>query len=88
MPQHRSAKKRMRQDEVRRVRNRAVKSRVQTALRRLREANSEEMPELLRKAVSELDNAERKGVLKEGTVNRTKSRLTRWVNAQSATTTA
>lgn len=80
----------MRQDARRRLRNRVVKSKVQTALRRLREAKADEKPELLRSAVSELDNARRKGVLKEGTVNRMKSRLTRWVNAtrQSASTTS
>jgi small subunit ribosomal protein S20 len=82
LPHHRSAKKRLRQNEKRRLRNRAVKSRVHTAIRKLREASPEEMPERLRIAMSELDNALRKGVLKEGTVNRRKSRLARWVNKQ------
>jgi small subunit ribosomal protein S20 len=82
LPQHQSAKKRIRQDEKRRARNRAVRSRVHSAVRKLQEAKPEDMPELLRRAVSELDNAQRKGVLKEGTVNRRKSRLTRWVNTQ------
>ena len=83
MPQHESNKKRMRQDERRRARNRRVRSQVQTALRKLQEGKPAELAELLRSATSELDNARRKGVLKENTVNRKKSRLTKWVNRQT-----
>ena len=82
MPQHKSNIKRMRQDERRRLRNRAVRSRVRKALRDLQEAKPSEMPESLRQVYSELDNACRKGVLKEGTVNRKKSRLAHWVRKQ------
>jgi small subunit ribosomal protein S20 len=73
----------MRQDERRRARNRRVRSQVQTALRKLQEGKPAELAELLRSATSELDNARRKGVLKENTVNRKKSRLTKWVNRQT-----
>jgi len=83
LPQHESNKKRMRQDERRRARNRRVRSQVQTALRKLQEGKPAELAELLRSATSELDNARRKGVLKENTVNRKKSRLTKWVNRQT-----
>ncbi|MBD3336838.1 MAG: 30S ribosomal protein S20 [Candidatus Eisenbacteria bacterium] len=83
MPQHKSCKKRLRQDAKRRARNRGVKSRVHTALRNLEAAKAEQIPEALRRAHSELDNALRKGVLKENTVNRKKSRLAKWVQKQS-----
>ncbi|MBU1702423.1 MAG: 30S ribosomal protein S20 [Candidatus Eisenbacteria bacterium] len=86
MPQHKSNKKRMRQDVHRRLKNRVVKSQVHTAIRKLENAKPDEMPELLRSAHSELDNAERKGVLKENTVNRKKSRLAKWVAKQTQTT--
>jgi small subunit ribosomal protein S20 len=85
LPQHKSNKKRMRQDVHRRLRNRIVKSQVHTAIGKLEKAKPEEMPELLRLAHAELDNAERKGVMKENTVNRKKSRLAKWVTKQTPT---
>lgn len=77
MPQHKSAEKRARQNEKRRDRNREVRSRLRTAIRRFREASLAEKPELMRQATSELDNAVRKGIIKENTANRRKSRMAR-----------
>jgi len=86
MPQHKSAGKRIRKSEKQRERNRAVRARVRTALRRLDEAPVAEQSESLRQATSELDNAVRKGVIKKNTANRKKSRLAKRV--QRATSAA
>lgn len=81
MPEKRSAAKRQRQSEVRRVRNRAIRSRVRTGVRRLREgiaasdsaAVAAGMPAVTR----ELDRAVSKGVLDCNTAARYKGRLQR-----------
>jgi len=88
MPQHKSAVKRMRTNAKRRDRNRQVRSRVHTALRRLEEAPAETQAEELRRVTSELDNAVRKGVVKKNTANRRKSRLTKRLNRQQGEETA
>ena len=75
-----SGLKRRRQNEVRRVRNRAVRTRVRNAVRLLREAvdagNAAEVQRLLPETVSALDVSVRKGVLHRNNADRTKSRLT------------
>lgn len=79
-----SGLKRRRQDEVRRVRNRAVRTRVRNAVRGLNaaiaEGNAAVVQQLLRQTVSILDVGVRKGVLHRNTASRTKSRLTTQVN--------
>jgi small subunit ribosomal protein S20 len=81
MPHHRSTAKRVKTSERARERNRAVKSEVRAAIRRLREnAGEENADELLRQAQSSLDNAARKGIIHRKTVDRRKSRLARVVN--------
>lgn len=80
MPQHASAKKRMRTNERDRQRNRAVKSTVRGSTKQLRAAlGSDEAPARLRSAHSVLDNAARKGVLHPKKVDRMKSRLAKAV---------
>jgi small subunit ribosomal protein S20 len=77
VPHHKSAEKRVRTNEKRRLRNVAVKSRVRSALKGVRAAASREEAETaLRTAASVLDGAAKKGVLKSGTADRQKSRLT------------
>jgi small subunit ribosomal protein S20 len=76
VPHHKSAEKRVRTNEKRRLHNVGVKSRVRSALKRVRGASSrEEAESALRSATSVLDNAAKKGVLKSGTADRQKSRL-------------
>ena len=76
MPHHKSAEKRVRTNEKRRLRNVAVKSRVRSSLKSVRAAASREEAETaLRTAASILDSAAKKGVLKSGTADRQKSRL-------------
>lgn len=80
MPNIRSAKKRMRIEEKRRVRNAAVKSTVRTYVTRARnavaaDADAPETEDAIRTAISNLDRAVRKGVLHPNNAARRKSRL-------------
>lgn len=74
-----SAKKRIRQNEKRHVRNQAVRSRVKTYIREARtaiEAGDWEAAEgAVQVAASELDRAASKGILHENNAARRKSRL-------------
>ena len=80
-----SGLKRRRQNEVRRLRNRAVRTRVRHAVRELRTAmaggDTAAVKELLPRAVSMIDTGARKGVFHRNTAARFKSRLTTQVNA-------
>jgi len=74
----------MRQDEKRRARNRAVKSQVKTAIKKVLEVvGKEEAPELLRQAESVIDRAAKKGVIHWRAAARKKSRLGRKVRAST-----
>lgn len=80
MPHHKSAEKRVRTNENARLRNVQVKSRVRTAVRKVREATSRaEGQAALTDALSVLDRAAQKGVIPRSTASRNKSRLTRHV---------
>ena len=74
-----SAIKRMRQEEKRRMRNKAVKSevkaRIKSFLKALESNNREEIEKLLREAISTIDRATRKGVIHKNNAARKKSRL-------------
>jgi len=83
MPNHKSAEKRVRQTERRRVINRSNRTRLRTAMKDLRGAlskDSKAAAELLPKTVSEIDKAVQKGVLHRNAAARHKSRLTARVN--------
>jgi len=85
MPNSASAKKRVRQEEKRRMHNRSVKSSVKTYITKARVAiddgeNREEAQEAVRHAVSELDRAAKKGVLHRNNAARRKSRLMKRLN--------
>ncbi len=78
MPNHKSAEKRDRQREKRRLRNRLIVSRMRTAVRKARAAIDEGKPEagdLVKQAVSFIDKAVTKGSLKRNTASRYISRL-------------
>ena len=86
MPNHKSAEKRVRQTERRRVINRSNRTRLRTAMKDLRGAlskDSKTAAELLPKTVSEIDKAVQKGVLHRNAAARHKSRLTARVNQAS-----
>ena len=71
--------KRNRQNEGRRVRNKAVRSELRTAAKKVRTAaeGTEEGTALLRQATRALDRAASKGILHKRTAARRKSRLAR-----------
>jgi small subunit ribosomal protein S20 len=75
-----SALKRMRQNERRRLRNRAVRSRVRTAVKTARTAlgtGGAETPAAVSDAIRTLDKAVSKGVIHRNTAARKKSALAR-----------
>lgn len=81
MPHHKSAEKRVRTNDKARLANLAVKSRVRSALRKVREAkNRSDAQPRLETALSVLDRAAQKGVIHRTTASRNKSRLTLFVN--------
>lgn len=79
MPNTKSAKKRLRQSVERRTHNRAVKSAIRTAIRKVREAvtagDFDTANEHFRFTVKKLDQAGAKRVLHPKTADRLKSRL-------------
>ena len=92
MANHKSAIKKFRQDEVRRMRNKAYKTRVKTAVKKvdaaLQEKNREAAEEAFQEAVSVLDRVASKGVIHKNKAARKKSRLAKKINALKAAATA
>lgn len=84
MANHKSALKRARQNEIRRMRNKATKTRVKSATKDVRQAaaaNVEDAVSVLNTAKSAIDKAAKKGVIHKKTAARKVSRLSRLVNA-------
>jgi small subunit ribosomal protein S20 len=87
MPNHKSAEKRVRQNERRRVVNRSNRTRLRSSVKELRSALDGDVKQaatLLPKTVSEIDKAVQKGVLHRNAAARHKSRLTVRVNQVGA----
>ncbi len=84
MPVTKSAKKRLRQNEKRRLRNKALKSKVKTLKKKvlaLAEAgNREAVEEMLKECFSAMDKAAKKRVFHKNKVARDKSRLHKAIN--------
>jgi len=82
---HKSALKRARQNEVRRMRNKDVKTRVKGVVKEIRLAadgnDTNVAKERLTVAKSIIDKAAKKGVLHRNTASRKISRLTKLVNS-------
>lgn len=85
MPNHKSAEKRVRQNEKRRAVNRGNRAQVRTQIKKLRAAigSGEGAVELLVPTISTIDKAVNKGILHKNTAARYKSRLTSHVNGLS-----
>ncbi len=83
MPNNAAAKKRMRQEQKRRLHNRSIKSLVRTQVTKARTSitTGENAEEAVRNAVSELDRAAKKGVIHRNNAARRKSRLMKQLNA-------
>ena len=76
MPTTKSAIKRLRQNERRRIRNKAVRSRLRTAVKKVRAATEpEQATELFREAARLLERAANRGLIHRNNAARSKSRL-------------
>ena len=88
MPNHKSAEKRVRQSERRRLINRNNRAKLRSSMKKLRTAldsgDPKESSTLLPTTVSEIDKAVRKGALHRNAAARHKSRLTIRVNRAAA----
>jgi len=84
MPNNAAAKKRMRQEQKRRLHNRSIKSLVKTQVTKARVAiaTDEDAEAAVRAAVSELDRAAKKGVIHHNNAARRKSRLMKQLNTR------
>ena len=77
MANTKSAMKRIRQNERRRLRNRAVRSQVRSAVKDARAAQGPEQKATITEAIRALDQAVTKGVIHRNTAARKKSALAR-----------
>ena len=88
MANHKSAEKRNRQSQVRRLRNKANRTRMKTVVRRVDEAviagSIDEAQEALKQAIPIIAKVASKGVLHKNKASRKISRLTKRVNGMTA----
>jgi small subunit ribosomal protein S20 len=88
MPNHKSAEKRVRQSERRRVVNRTNRAKLRTSIKKFRSTlkagDAGQVTALLPQTVSEIDKAVQKGVLHRNAAARHKSRLTAHANQAAA----
>ena len=84
MASHKSALKRAKQDEVKRIRNKSYKTKVKKAIKEVRTAvannSAEQSRQNLVKAVSIIQKTTSKGIIHKNQAARKISRLTRQVN--------
>jgi small subunit ribosomal protein S20 len=82
---HKSALKRARQNEIRRLRNKSTRTRVKNVVKDVRQAVADQSgadaAAELNTAKSAIDKAAKKGVIHRNTAARNISRLTKQVNA-------
>ncbi len=87
MANHKSAVKRAGQNEIRRMRNKSVKTRIKNSIKNVRLAVSEKSSEAALKKLDEaksiIDKAAKKGAIHTKTASRKISRLTKLVNTIS-----
>jgi len=88
VPNKPSAIKRVRQNERRRIRNKAKRSTMRSTIKKVRvaleENNTEALPELLRQAQSKLGKAAKTNLVKKGNARRRTSRLMKARNKMEA----
>lgn len=84
MAQHKSSKKRIRQDAVKRVRNRYYKKTTRTLIQKLRETeDAAAAKDLLPKVISMIDKLAKKKTWHKKKASNLKSKLTKHVNAMA-----
>ena len=88
MANHKSAVKRARQNELRRLRNKSVKTKMKTIVKDFRssagESSGEDMSAKIRTVQSAFDKAAKKGVIHKRTAARKVSRLTKLKNSANS----
>ncbi len=86
MANTKSAKKRIRSNERKRVRNTMYRSRVKTAVKKAEQSIFTGTPDeaTIREAISTLDRAAGKGIIHKNNAARRKSRLMKKLNAAAA----
>ncbi|MCW8804661.1 MAG: 30S ribosomal protein S20 [Ignavibacteriaceae bacterium] len=88
MATHKSAKKRIRTNERKRVVNQQGATRIKSSVKKvLATTNKEEAEKLYKEAVSVLDKGTTKGLIKKNTASRKKSSLTKHINGLQTTKT-
>lgn len=81
MPQHKSAVKRVRQNEKRRQHNRTQRSKLRTLVTKvMNSSNKEEAQQLLKEATSYVDKMSAKGIIHKNNGARKKAQMTKHVN--------
>ena len=90
MANTKSAEKRIRSNERKRLRNQSYRSRVKTLIRKAEQQIFSGQPseDAVREAVSTLDKAAVKGIIHKNNAARRKSRLMKKLNTQAATIAA
>ncbi|MBF0228101.1 MAG: 30S ribosomal protein S20 [Desulfamplus sp.] len=86
MANHKSAIKRAKQNEVRRLRNRSARSAMRTAIKKVyvaKEEAAENTTEIFKTAQSVIAKAAKKGLLHKNTAARKTSRLAKYLNKQA-----
>lgn len=82
MPQHKSAEKRIRQNQIKRLRNTQKRSRMKSAIKKVKAASDKETAlNELKKTKTLLDRMAVKGIIHKNKAANLKSKLTRLVNA-------
>ena len=84
MANHKSAKKRAKQSQVRRLRNKSVKTTLKTLEKKVRTAKedgAEPKDELMKQIQSAIHKAAKKGIIHKKTASRKISRLFKLVNS-------
>lgn len=88
MANHKSAKKRALQNDVRRLRNRSVKTQIKSIVKGVRTTvegeDKSQAPTQLKLAQAAIDKAAKKGVLHDKTASRKVARLARLVKTSQA----
>jgi small subunit ribosomal protein S20 len=88
MPNTKSATKRLRQARIRTLRNRAVKSRLRTSIKKVRQAidagNPDAAMAAFQAAVAVIDKTASKGIIHSRTAARYKSRLAHHLHARGS----
>jgi small subunit ribosomal protein S20 len=81
MANHKSALKRIRSNDAKRVRNRYQHKSTRTAIKKLRNAEKEEAVKLLPTVIGMIDKLDKRNIIHKNKAANLKSKLTKFVNA-------